>query len=187
MTTVQAISFKTKRFLFLPLTKEIQFNFNLEAAVFSLLFWTVVVAFMELTLFRVLLHMSPSDVVWARLIGAPFNFFIGGYYQGIYDSFNGGLRLSPKVSKYGAIGVIKLVVNTLIYSSKWFTGNHFMVSTVLVKASLVVLVGVLLTSVFTRGYRLFLYLLLQKRRQKMLTLVTVEKQVMQKHEEHLFV
>ena len=166
MTTVNFLSFKTKRFFFLPMKKEIKFNFNLESATFSLLFWTAFVASLELSVFKILLDMTPIDVVWARLIGIPFNFLIGGYYQGIYDSFNSGFGISPKVSKYGAIGIIKLGVNVFIYSSKFFTGHSLVLSVVLIKASIVVFAGVLVTSWFTKGYRSYLYNILMRQRKK---------------------
>lgn len=135
--------------------KKFKKNFDLKMAIFSLLFWSVFVALLELTIFKFLLGMSNHDIMMARLIGMPFNFFIGGFYHTIYDLFVRGWGISPKIANYGAIGIIKLVVNILIYSSKWFAGGHIVLSTVLIKATIVVMAGTLIASYYKKSYHVF--------------------------------
>lgn len=135
--------------------KKFKKKFDLKMAIFSLLFWTLFVALLELTIFKFLLDMSNHDIMVARLIGAPFNFFIGGFYHTIYDLFVRGWGIAPKIANYGAIGVIKLVVNILIYSSKWFAGGNIVFSTVLLKASIVVIAGTLAASYYKKSYHVF--------------------------------
>lgn len=130
--------------------------FDIKLAIYSLIFWTVYVAILELTLFRWLLGMSYEDVMWARMIGTPFNFVIGGFYHTIYDYFNRGLGWSVAVSNYGAIGIIKLLVNIFIYSSKSFSGHHLVWTNVFIKASLVVIAGTLVAAYYKKLYYHFL-------------------------------
>lgn len=147
--------FKKIAWLFKFLQK--QKIFSLKMAVFSLFFWTVFVAVLELTLFRALLDMSVDDMLHARKLGMSFNFVIGGFYHPIYDLFKRRWKLSVNVSKYGAIGSIKLGVNLFIYSYKSiFLAAPFIWHVVLLKASLVVLAGTLATKLYTQCYKFYL-------------------------------
>lgn len=135
--------------------KRFKKHFDMRMAIFSLLFWTLFVMGLELSIFKFLLGMSYHDIFLARLIGAPFNFVIGGFYHTIYDYFVRGRGWSPSVANYGAIGIIKLVVNILIYSSKWFAGGHIVISTVLIKATIVVIAGTLIAKYYKQTYYVF--------------------------------
>lgn len=135
--------------------KKLKKKFDFKMAIFSLVFWSVFVALLELSVFKFLLGMSNHDIMVARLVGAPFNFVIGGFYHAIYDYFVRDRGISPTVANYGAIGIIKLLVNSMIYSSKWFVGGHIVISTVLIKASIVVIAGTLVASYYKRAYHVF--------------------------------
>ena len=139
-------------------------HFSLASAIFSSFVWTLVVGFLELTLFSYLFQMTWEDVKIARTIGFLFNFFVGGFYQSIMRWLIEKKKIPVQYSKYGAIALLKLIINFGIYSFKvcyigWADMNW---DQIILKATIVVLFGTLIGSWYQKGDRIFVRFCLKK-------------------------